>query len=319
MRCTHRGSAWPWSWPTRCRAPGRAGATRVTACSPLVSVGLGLAILVAVNYVASRQNKRWDLTANQQFTLSEQTTKLLQGLTAPVKLLVFDRPTGFERFRDRLTSYEYASKNVSVEYIDADKYPVRAPGVRDRSSTARWSSSTWAARSASPRDAEQDITNALIKAGEPGQEEGLLPRAATARRTPTSPADERRDTTAITDALRRDNYEFDTLVLAQANAVPADATVPVEAGPRTDLLERELPRIEAYLAKGGQAAGAPRSSRRSARRRTRRRASPACSPSGASRRPTRSCDAERPHQRSVQPARGAALSDASDHRPTSVC
>jgi ABC-type uncharacterized transport system involved in gliding motility auxiliary subunit len=60
-------------------------------CSPLVSVGLGLAILVAVNYVASRQNKRWDFTANQQFTLSEQTTKLLQGLNALAKLLVFDR------------------------------------------------------------------------------------------------------------------------------------------------------------------------------------------------------------------------------------
>ncbi|HEY6508303.1 MAG TPA: hypothetical protein VIY56_09840, partial [Vicinamibacterales bacterium] len=81
----------------------------------LASVGLGLAILVAVNYVASRQNKRWDFTANQQFTLSDQTTKLLQGLTSPAKLLVFDRARGFERFRARLNSYEAASKNVTVE------------------------------------------------------------------------------------------------------------------------------------------------------------------------------------------------------------
>src|SRR4029453_2447648 len=48
-----------------------------------VSVLVALGILVAVNYVSVRQNKRWDLTANQQFTLSDQTTKLLQGLRAP--------------------------------------------------------------------------------------------------------------------------------------------------------------------------------------------------------------------------------------------
>jgi hypothetical protein len=92
----------------------------------LVSVGVGLAILVAVNYVASRQNKRWDFTANQQFTLSDQTTKLLQGLNAPAKLLVFDRSRGFERFRARLNSYEAASKNLSVEYVDVDRFPIRA-------------------------------------------------------------------------------------------------------------------------------------------------------------------------------------------------
>ena len=39
-----------------------------------------LALLVAVNYLASRRNKRWDLTANQQFSLSDQTRQILQKL-----------------------------------------------------------------------------------------------------------------------------------------------------------------------------------------------------------------------------------------------
>src|SRR4030095_11635874 len=30
-----------------------------------------LALLIAVNYLASRRNKRWDLTPHKQFTLSE--------------------------------------------------------------------------------------------------------------------------------------------------------------------------------------------------------------------------------------------------------
>src|SRR5690242_8559400 len=52
-----------------------------------VSVIVAIGILVAVNYVSTRQNKRWDLTANQQFSLSDQTTKMLGDLKAPVKFL----------------------------------------------------------------------------------------------------------------------------------------------------------------------------------------------------------------------------------------
>jgi ABC-type uncharacterized transport system involved in gliding motility auxiliary subunit len=40
---------------------------------------IALAIVVAVNYLSARQNKRWDLTANQQNSLSEQTVKVLQA------------------------------------------------------------------------------------------------------------------------------------------------------------------------------------------------------------------------------------------------
>src|ERR1043165_1685795 len=53
-----------------------------------VSVIVALGILVAINYVSTRQNKRWDLTATQHFSLSEQTTKLLKDMKAPVKFLV---------------------------------------------------------------------------------------------------------------------------------------------------------------------------------------------------------------------------------------
>src|ERR687896_606117 len=45
-----------------------------------------LAILTAINYLASRHNKRWDLTAAKQFTLSEQTRKVLQSIDKPVQI-----------------------------------------------------------------------------------------------------------------------------------------------------------------------------------------------------------------------------------------
>jgi ABC-type uncharacterized transport system involved in gliding motility auxiliary subunit len=213
-----------------------------------VSVLVGLGILVAVNYLANRENKRWDLTENRQFTLSDQTVKLLQGLTAPVKFVVFDRNTNFDRFRTRLTNYEYNSRQVSTEYIDPDQRPVQAKeyeiqqygtvvveymGRRERVTT----------------DAEQDITNALIKVMNPSKKKVYFLGGHGEKDTTVS---ERTGYSGIADALKRDNYEFDKLVLAQTNEIPADATVLVVAGPRTDLLEQEVPLLRDYLNKSGK-------------------------------------------------------------------
>ena len=58
---------------------------------------------------------------------------------------------------------------------------------------------------------------------------------------------ERTGYSQIADALKSDNYEFDTLVLAQSNEIPADAHGARRGGTRTDSLEQE----------GAAAAGLP--------------------------------------------------------------
>jgi ABC-type uncharacterized transport system involved in gliding motility auxiliary subunit len=212
-----------------------------------VSVIVALGILVAVNYLSTRQNKRWDLTANQQFSLSEQTTKLLGGLTAPVKFLVFDRGTEFDRFRSRLNEYQYQSKQVSVEYVDADKSPVRTRQFEvDTYGTVVVEYMGRTERVTS--DAEQDLTNALIKVINPAKKKIYFLGGHGEKDTASS--DQRVGYSAIADALKRDNYEFAPLVLAQTNAVPDDATIVVIAGPRTDLLEQEVQPLRDHLAKG---------------------------------------------------------------------
>src|SRR6476619_5035550 len=90
------------------------------------SVVVVVAIIVAINYLASRHNKRWDLTAAKQFSLSDQTRKVLADLKEPVHVKVFALSNEFERFRDRLDEYTYAGKQLSVEYIDPEKKPAIA-------------------------------------------------------------------------------------------------------------------------------------------------------------------------------------------------
>src|SRR5215471_274331 len=72
-----------------------------------VSVLVVLGILVAINYIGARQNKRWDLTANQQFSLSDQTRNVLTKLDSPLQITVFAEEANFQRYKERLKEYEY--------------------------------------------------------------------------------------------------------------------------------------------------------------------------------------------------------------------
>jgi ABC-type uncharacterized transport system involved in gliding motility auxiliary subunit len=213
----------------------------------LASVGVlvFLGILVAVNYLSTRRNTRWDLTANKQYSLSEQTVKLLQGLKAPVKFMVFDQEANFERFRPRLQGYSYNSPQVQVEYIDADRRPVQTKQYNvDTYGTVVMEYMGRTERVTS--DSEQDLTNALIKLLNPQQRKVYF-LSGHGEKDPAN--SDRVGYSGIGDALKRDNYQFDKLVLAQTNEIPADATMIVVAGPHTDLLEQEVPILEEYLSK----------------------------------------------------------------------
>src|SRR5213592_2723754 len=87
------------------------------------SVLVVLAIVAAINYLSTRHNRRWDLTGAKQFSLSDQTKKVLADLKEPVHVRVFARSEEFQRYRDRLDQYTYQSKLLDAEYIDPEKRP----------------------------------------------------------------------------------------------------------------------------------------------------------------------------------------------------
>lgn len=156
-----------------------ARATRMGTMS-IVSIIAMLAILAALNYLGVRQNKRWDLTANQVFSLSEQTLKVLQGLDAPAKLTVYDLATGFDRIKDRLEEYTYQSKQLTVEYVDIDRQPARAKAAGVTAAGTLVLEYKGRVERITQTE-EQDIANAFIKATT-GQERMISSRRATARR-----------------------------------------------------------------------------------------------------------------------------------------
>ncbi len=213
-----------------------------------VGVLVALAIVVAVNYLGVRQNKRWDLTASRQFSLSEQTVQLLQSLEAPVKFTVFDQQVQMDRFRNRLDEYAYNSPQVSVEYIDPDLRPIVAREF-DVQAYGTVIVDYMGRRERVTTDTEQDLTNALIKAMSTMERKVYFLQGHGEK----EPNDTERDGySAVSGLLRRDNYMVERLVLAQQNDVPDDATVVLIAGPTTDVLPAEAEALRRYLARAGK-------------------------------------------------------------------
>jgi ABC-type uncharacterized transport system involved in gliding motility auxiliary subunit len=214
----------------------------------VASGAIVLAILVALNYLASRQNKRWDLTAAKQFTLSDQTRKILAGLDRPVSIKVFSQPDDFQRFRDRLDEYQYASKQVSVEYVDAVKTPSRATQYQvQQLGTVVFEYDGRTERVTS--DGEQELTNGLIKVVQGKQNKVYFVQGHGEKGTQGSDRD---GYSAVAAALGTENYTVEQLVLAQQKDVPADASVLIVAGPETDFFPPEVEMLKRYLARGGK-------------------------------------------------------------------
>jgi len=213
-----------------------------------VSVLVVLAILVAINYIGAKQNKRWDLTANKQFSLSDQTRSVLQKLDSDLDITVFTRENDFQPFKDKLKEYEYASKKVKTEYVDPDK----KPAIAKQNQIEAYGTILFKYKDRSERitsDNEQDITTAIIKVVQ-GTTKKVYFTSGHGEKDPTS--SDRDGFKAIGDAMTKENYSVDKLVLAQAGSVPDDAAVVVVAGPKTDFFPNEITALKNYLGKQGK-------------------------------------------------------------------
>ena len=211
------------------------------------SILLVLGILTAVNWISTRQNKRWDLTSNQQYSLSDQTRKVLGDLQQPVQVRVFDESTGFGRFRDVLKEYEYGSSQFKVEYVDivkqptvAQRYEIAQPGTILFEYNGRTEKIT--------STDEQQLTNALIKVISGRQPKVYFVLGHGERDITGSDRD---GYGGAVQQLRSSNFMVETLPLAQDPNVPADADILVIAGPSSDYLPGEIDGLKAYLRRGG--------------------------------------------------------------------
>ncbi len=95
--------------------------------SGVVAVGLVIALTVMANWLAGRRYIRADWTSTQLYTLSEKTENILSNLGEEIRIIVFmtaETPM-YEQVHELLERYKAASDEITVEFIDPDKEPLK--------------------------------------------------------------------------------------------------------------------------------------------------------------------------------------------------
>src|SRR5262249_1817758 len=137
------------------RRQGKLGANTI-----ILSVAV-LALVTVANFLGYRHHKRFDLTSEGLYSISDQTKKVVATLPKDVKVIYFNKEDN-QQFSDLMKEYKYAGRRLSYERIDpnqrpelARQYKVRRMGdivvaAGDRNETISNTS-------------EQGVTNAILK------------------------------------------------------------------------------------------------------------------------------------------------------------
>ena len=228
-------------------------------------------IVVLVNIIADQQATQWDFTAARQYSLSEQTAKILGELATnndtEVEIVLLDRRGTEQQLRasDLLQLYDDASSRVRVHVIDPEAEPERAlaytnptePGValgtiivgapHSRGRPGRTQRATAAT--------EPEVTNAIIRVLKT-ETKKIYFTSGHQEKDPL--ATDANGISGIASKLEDSAYVIETLVIARSQSedalrIPEDAAAIVVAGPQTDFLQAELDALQAYLDGGGSA------------------------------------------------------------------
>jgi ABC-type uncharacterized transport system involved in gliding motility auxiliary subunit len=214
------------------------------------SVLLFLGILVGINWIGSREHKRWDFTQNQQFTMSDQTKKILSSLTKPVAVHVFyDRQSGSVDYKDKFDEYRNLSRQITVEYVDAINDPVQSKKYNITAVPTIVFEYEGRTERTNSTD-EQGITNALKKLIEGTAKKLYFVQGHGEHSSDDSSA--RSGYGGFAAAVKNDNFDVAKVTLAQEGKVPDDASVVVVAGPKIDYLPAEIDLLRGYLRRGGK-------------------------------------------------------------------
>jgi ABC-type uncharacterized transport system involved in gliding motility auxiliary subunit len=208
-----------------------------------------LAIVVVANVLADRYNKSLDTTSNKQYSLSEQTKKIVSGLKQNATITYFNQSTRFQQGKDVLDEYASLSPKIHIEYVDPDKNPqsARAAGIRDFGTAVV---QIGAKKDTAKSVTEEGLTGAFIRVLK-----GTTRTVCFVTGSGEHAIDdtERDGLSQFKDVLAKDEYQTKAIDLLQKAEVPPDCTAVVVAGPTHDYQQPEVDAIKTYVENGGRA------------------------------------------------------------------
>ena len=207
-----------------------------------------LAILSLANYLGFRHHKRFDLTAEKLFTLSDQTRTIVGGLTKDVDVIHFAKTPDTD-LKDRMSEYSNLSKHFHYREVD----PQEKPELAKEYNVTRLNETIVASgshRETLEDTTEQDITNAVVKVTRDTVKticfvEGHGEKSL----TQTDPE----GYSTADKSLKNEGYQPRSINLVSAGIVPPECSVVVVPGPKQGFFPQEGEMLERYLDANGKA------------------------------------------------------------------
>jgi ABC-2 type transport system permease protein len=225
-----------------------------------------LAVIIAVNLLVDQVPAKLDLTENKLFSLSEETLKILGGLSSDVTITSISRKASEDpTVKEILSRYAQKSGHVKLATVD----PERNPGWSkqyDATGSGLREGSLVVARGARFRTIDVlDMYNYDMSGQQPRltslsveQKVSSALAYVTADRNVTAYAlqghgEQTLAGYGLTGAVDAENYERQELNLLTLAAVPAEADMVLVLSPKSDVPAQEAEKLRAYLASGGRA------------------------------------------------------------------
>jgi ABC-type uncharacterized transport system involved in gliding motility auxiliary subunit len=208
-----------------------------------------IAVLVVGNWLASSHNKSVDVTSNKQYTLSDQTKKVVGNLKSDINLYYFDASTGYDRARDILDRYANLSSKLKISYVDPDKKPdiARVEGARAMGDIIV---DNGLKKETAKALTEEEITGAIIR----DIKNGVRTACFVQGEGEHSLDDTGRDGySTLKESLERNNYKTQPISLIEKPQVPQECTIVVVGGPKHDYLQPAVDALKTFVQNGGRA------------------------------------------------------------------
>jgi ABC-type uncharacterized transport system involved in gliding motility auxiliary subunit len=208
-----------------------------------------IAILVIVNFVGFRHHKRFDLTTEKLYTLSDQTKQIVGGLQKDVTIVHFDKSAN-PALDDQMAEYTSLSRHLKFQNID----PQQKPEIAEQYGATRTGDVVLASGSRKEHlesggvPSEEDITGAIIKVAQ----DKVKTVCFVTGHGEKSLADDGENGYSHLDAgLKKENYVTKTINLVSENGVASDCSVVVVAGPTQGFFPQEAELLNKYLTGAG--------------------------------------------------------------------
>lgn len=213
------------------------------------------ALIMLLAYLAHEYRREWDITRGGRNTLSASTLEVLKQLEGPLKITAYaitvdqSGANVHKRLAERLHAYQRAKADISVSFIDPREQPKLAEAAALRTPNELVIEYRRRTEHLPLEDfSEQQFVNVLMRLAR-GADSLVFWLDGHGERKWNGTANH--DLGSFGHHLQQRGFRLNSVNLAVAQEVPANAAALVIASPQADLLPAEVEKLRRYLERGG--------------------------------------------------------------------